>query len=169
MKLSLNREYAVRHLGVALLFLGLGGWFAKDAIFTYPQTSAHDLYVSIEKAEPQKGFDLEAFKRQKIQSQYGFLVFLALAAAIIAGRVGLNHLATLEWDDEKMWGSLTCGRPLAFADVEKVDDSRWARKGILVLTAKDGRRVTLDTWHHAGAEELAKRFLKPAETPAGDA
>ena len=36
MKISLNKEYAVRHLGVAALFFGLSLYFLYDAIFVYP-------------------------------------------------------------------------------------------------------------------------------------
>ena len=30
MKFSLNKEYAVRHLGVTILFFGMGCWFGYD-------------------------------------------------------------------------------------------------------------------------------------------
>ena len=40
MKLTLNREYAVRHLGVSALFAGLAGWFLYDAVFVYPYLPA---------------------------------------------------------------------------------------------------------------------------------
>ena len=79
---------------------------------------------------------------------------------LIALGVGRCRMQTLEWDDEKMCGSLTGGKPLAFSDVSGVDDRRWEKKGILVVYANDGRRFTLDTWHHAGAKELAEKILK---------
>ena len=40
MKLSLNKEYAIRHLGVAALFFGLSLYFLYDAIFVYPYLPA---------------------------------------------------------------------------------------------------------------------------------
>ena len=159
MKLSLNKEYAVRHLGVAVLFLGLAGWFGYDGFVRYPSMPARDIYVAIEKSEPKAGIDLEDFKAQKIKTQYGFTAMLALVALVVGLRLWRSWKSTLEWDDEKMLGSLTGGKPLAFADVEHVDERRWAKKGILVLHADDGRRVTLDAWHHLGVEDLAKRFL----------
>lgn len=159
MKLSLNKEYAVRHLGVAVLFLGLAGWFGYDGLVGYPSQTAHDIYVAIEKSEPPEGMDLEGFKAQKIKTQYGFAAVFALVSLVVAFRLWRSWKSTLEWDDEKMWGSLTGGKPLAFADVEHVDARRWAKKGILGLIADDGRRVTLDAWHHSGVEALAKRFL----------
>lgn len=159
MKLSLNKEYAVRHLGVAVLFLGLAGWFGYDGLVGYPSQTAHDIYVSIEKSEPPEGTDLEGFKAQKIKAQYGFAAIFAAISLVVGLRLWRSWKSTLEWDDEKMLGSLTGGKPLAFADVERVDERRWANKGILVLHADDGRRVTLDAWHHTGVEDLAKRFL----------
>ena len=49
--------------------------------------------------------------------------------------------------------------------VADVDRSRWEKKGILVVHAKDGRKVTLDAWHHAGVKELAERLPSgPAAT-----
>lgn len=167
MKLQLNREFAARHLGVAAVMLALSGWFAYDGLIAYPAASGHDLYVSIEKSEPPADFDVAAFKAQKIKTQHGFALLTLLLSAVIAGGVLRNRLRTLVWDDEKMCGSLTLNRPLAFADIEKVDSRRWDSKGILVLHAKDGRRVTLDAWHHAGVTELAKKLLPSAdESPA---
>lgn len=159
MKLQLNREFATRHLAVAALMFGLACWFGYDGVVRYPALPAHDIYVSIEKSEPTAGTDLEAFKRQKIQTQYGFSVLCLFAGALIALGVLMNKRRTLEWDDEKMAGSLTGGRPLAFADVVGVDDAQWARKGIMVLLAKDGRRVKLDAWHHTGVKELVEKIL----------
>ena len=37
MKLTLNREFAFRHLGVAVLFFGLCCWFLYDGFVTYPK------------------------------------------------------------------------------------------------------------------------------------
>ena len=142
MKLKLNREYATRHLGVAALFTGLAGWFLYDAVFVYPFIKDDGQHHTT------------------VEFQYSFAALLALFALAVAFRVWLNWKATLEWDEEKMWGTLTCRRELAFADIAEIDDSRWERKGILRLRAKDGRRVTLDAWHHAGAEELAKKLLE---------
>ncbi len=159
MKLSLNKEYAVRHLGVAVLFLGLAGWFGYDGLVGYPSQTPHDIYVSIEKSEPPADMDLEGFKAQKIKAQYGFAAVFAAIALVVGLRLWKSWKSTLEWDDEKMCGTLTKGRALAFGDVEHVDERRWAKKGILVLVADDGRRVTLDAWHHTGVEDLAKRFL----------
>lgn len=42
---SINREYALRFLGVALLFLAFSGWFLYDGFIGYPQKNAAFLPV----------------------------------------------------------------------------------------------------------------------------
>ena len=143
MKLQLNREYVLRHLGVAVLFLGLCGWFSEQIL------------------HGRQG-DFDKLKQEAINRQYQFAGICGIASLLIALGVGRCRLQTLEWDDEKMCGSLTGGKPLAFSDVSGVDDRRWEKKGILVVYAKDGRRFTLDTWHHTGAKELAEKILGDA-------
>ena len=83
---------------------------------------------------------------------------LPTLAEYAAGRM-LKESATLAWDDEQMTGTLTLGAPLRFADIDHLDVGKWEPKQILVVHAKDGRHVTLDAWHHAGARELAEKLL----------
>ena len=156
MKLTLNREYAFRHLGVAVLFLGLCCWFLYDGAITYPKMD--DATFSEHILHGRQG-DFEKMKKEAIGRQYQFAGICGIAALLIAAGVGRCRLQTLEWDDVQMCGSLTGGKPLAFADVSGIDDRRWEKKGILVVYAKDGRRFTLDTWHHSGAKGLAEKIL----------
>ena len=152
MKLQLNREFAMRHLGVALLMAGLCGWFLVDGAIVYPNKD--DTYFETE---------LHTQKQRAIDRQLQFAGLTGLAAIIIALGVLRNKRRTLEWDDTQMCGSLTGGTPLAFADVERIDTKRWESKGILVVYAKDGRHMILDAWHHLGVKELAEKLL-PKET-----
>lgn len=141
MKISLNREYAIRHLGVAALFFGLSLYFLYDAIFVYPYLPADGAHHTT------------------VEFQYSSAALLALFALVVAFRVLRNGRATLAWDDAQMVGTLTGGVPLRFDDIDRLDAERWEPKQILVVHAKDGRRVTLDAWHHAGAQELAEKLL----------
>ena len=156
MKLTLNREFAFRQLGVAVLFFGLWGSFLYAGFVTYPKMD--DATFSEQILHGRQG-DFGKLKQEAINRQYQFAGICGVASLLIALGVGRCRLQTLEWDDAQMCGSLTGGKPLAFADVSGVDDRRWEKKGILVVYAKDGRRFTLDTWHHAGAKELAERIL----------
>ena len=164
MKIHLNREFALRHLGVAILFLGLCGWFLYDGAVAYPKM---DEAVFREQVLHGKPGDLGELRRQAIGRQYQFAGICVLAALLISAGVARCRLQTLEWDETRMCGSLTAGRPLPFDDVVGVDERRWEKKGILVVVAKDGRRVTLDTWHHAGARELAEKILARRAAPHG--
>ena len=158
MKLTLNREFAMRHLGVAVLFLGLCGWFLYDGAVTYPNMDdARFSEEILHGRDSQGGF--ERLKKEAIGRQYQFAGICGIAALLVAAGVWRCRLQTLEWDDAQMCGSLTGGKPLAFSDVSKVDGRRWEKKGILVVCSGDGRRFTLDAWHHAGAKELAEKIL----------
>jgi len=181
MKLSLNREYALRHLGVALLFFGLAGWFLFDGAWAWPDENAaweKDRATTVTahlEAHPEYRRAHAAADRDgiphlpiEITRQFQFAGITAFAALIIAGLVGLDARRTLTWDDTTMTGSLTGGKPVAFADVA-VDDSQWARKGILKVFTKDGCRFALDTWHHTGARELAEKLLALHRKPSADA
>lgn len=150
--LTLNREFAVRHLGVALLMLGLSGWFGYDGFVRYPATPAAELYRSIEGSDAPDGFDLAAFKHQKTQTQHGFALLALLAALVIAGHVGLLARFRFEYDDE---GFVFRGTRRKFADVKAVDWSQWEKKGIVRVDS-----ITLDAWHHAGVREVAERLKK---------
>ena len=149
-RLTLNREFAARHLGVALLMLGLSAWFGYDGLVRYPTTPAAALYRSIEGRDAPAGLDLDAFKRQKAQTQCGLSLLSLLAALVIAGHVGLLARFRLDYDDE---GFVFRGVRRKFADVKVVDWSQWEKKGIV---RADG--ITLDAWHHAGVRDVAARL-----------
>lgn len=155
MKLTVNREFLRRHLFAVVVLAGMGGWFGYDGIVTYPKTPAAALYKSIESAEPPASMtaaQLEAFKAQKIATQYGLGAVLLFVAAI----VGLHLFAVSRLDfafDES--GFTWRGKRYQFGEIKRVDRSKWARKGIVKLELADGT-VTLDSWHHAGVVEFEK-------------
>ena len=154
MKLTLNREFARRHLFVAVLMAGLGCWFGYDGFVGYPQTDAAVLYKTIEGSEAPTGFDLEAFKRQKIQTQYGFTVLALLAAAVIGGHLRLVSKFDFAFDDE---GFDFRGRRHGYGEIKAVDRSLWEKKGIAVVSG-DGFKVKLDAWHHVGVKEFMAKI-----------
>ena len=154
MKLTLNKEYAQRHLFVTVLMLALGGWFGYDGFIRYPETSAHGLYVEIEKSEPQDGMDLEAFKRQKTQTQYGFTVLCLLASAVVGLRLLKSSKFDFEFDSE---GFAWNGVRHAYGDIKKVDDADWEKKRITRITVDEGV-CTLDAWHHTGVKEFHEKL-----------
>ena len=173
MNLKLNREYALRHFGVALLFAALCGWFAFDGGIAWPAENAAwekrtgTTVAAALAAHPELRHEHEKANRDDIPPhwpheltrQFQFAGLCGLAALVIAALAGLDARRTLSWDDHEMCGSMTGGRPIAFSDIVGVEDAQWKKKGIIVLLARDGRRVKLDAWHHVGVNELVEKVL----------
>ncbi len=154
MKLRLNREYARNHLFVTILMAGLGLWFAYDGFIKYPATPAAELYEQIEKAKPPTDFKLEAFKKQKIQTQYGFTIFSLLASLIIGGRLLKSARFDFSFDAD---GFSVAGTRFPFSDITAVDKRLWEKKGILKLNVAN-KTITLDAWHHEGVKDFYQQL-----------
>lgn len=155
-KLAVNREYFVRHAFVALLMAGLGCWFGYDGFAGYPNSDPAALYESIEGAPPQEGTDLEAFKRQKIQSQIGFMSLCFVASVWIVLGLLASARFRFEWDEN---GFVAGGRRFSYGDIVSADRSQWAKKQILFLRL--GKQVVkLDAWHHRGVKEFEELLGK---------
>ena len=152
-RIKLNPEFFYRHLAVCLLMFGMSCWFGYDGFVAYPRTPAAELYEKIESSKPPEGFQLEAFKRQKIQSQYGFTALCLLASALIGLNLASVASFHFEFDDS---GFVWRGKKLSLSDIKSVDRSQWKKKGIVKLLLVDGSRVTLDAWHHVGVKEFEK-------------
>ena len=149
-RLRLNPEYARRHLFVTLLMVALGGWFGYDGFIGYPVTPAAELYKSIEKSEAPEGFDLEAFKRQKIGTQYGFTILAFFVAVVVGSRLARNRRFKFGYTDDFY---VYRGRRRPFSSIKKIDRSQWEKKGIIKV---DG--ITLDSWHHLGVKEFVAKL-----------
>ena len=149
-RLKLNPEYARRHLFVTLLMVALGGWFGYDGFIGYPATPAAELYKSIEKSEASEGFDLEAFKRQKIGTQYGFTILAFFVAVVVGSRLARNRRFKFGYTDDFY---VYRGRRRPFSSIKKIDRSQWEKKGIIKV---DG--ITLDSWHHLGVKEFVEKL-----------
>ena len=149
-RLRLNPEYAKRHLFVTLLMLALGCWFGYDGFVGYPATPAAELYKSIEKSDAPEGFDLEAFKKQKIGTQYGFTIIAFFVAAVVGSRLMKSKRFEFAYDDEAY---VYRGKRHALSSIKNVDRSKWEKKGIVKV---DG--ITLDAWHHLGVREFVEKL-----------
>lgn len=142
MKLKLNLEYAMRHLGVTILMFGLGMYFLYDAIFVYPYLTEADGHHTT------------------VEFQYSMAAILTLFAVVVGIRLFCNFKRTLEWDDSQMCGSVTGGVSVAFSDIAYCDRRQWDSKGIIVVYTKNNKHFVLDSWHHNGVKELEERFPK---------
>ena len=149
-RLRLNPEYAKRHLFVTLLMVALGCWFGYDGFIGYPATPAAELYKSIEGRDASEGCDLDAFKQQKIGTQYGFTILAFFAAAVVGSRLMRNRRFKFGYTDEFY---IYRGRRHPISSIKKVDRSKWEKKGIIRV---DG--ITLDSWHHLGVKEFVEKL-----------
>ena len=160
MKLTLNREYATRHLFVTVLMVGLCGWFGYDGFVRYPATPAADLYRSIEGKDAPMECDLDAFKAQKTQTQYGFTFLAGLAAIIVGAGLWKARKFEFEFDDD---GFAVGGKRFAYSDIKEVERSKWEKKGIIRIKGAL-LDVTLDAWHHVGVKEFVAKIGEKAQT-----
>ena len=136
--LKLNREFFLRHLGVAILFFGMGCWFGYDGYVAYP---AHD----------DDWFETRHLRRDNaIQRQKEFMVLALLASVAVGGHLWAVSRLRFAFDGD---GFVFRGRRTAYRDVKKVDRSKWEKKGIIRV---DG--ITLDAWHHTGVREFVERL-----------
>jgi len=152
MKLTVNREYATRHLFVVVLMTGLSCWFGYDGFVRYPATPPAALYESIEGKRPLPTYDLAKFKAEKTGRQKQFAALAALAALVVGLRLLKSCRFAFEFDDE---GFVYRGKRHAYADVRTVDRSKWMTKGIVKV---DG--IVLDSWHHIGVKEFLDALEK---------
>ena len=138
--LRINREFALRHLGVAVLMAALSGWFAYDGFVNYPR-------------QDESYFEARHLKKPNaIERQKEFAALALLAALVIGGHLLCVARFSCSFDDE----SFTVGGvKRRFADIRKIDRTRWEKKGIIVL---DG--IKLDAWHHTGVNELVEKLSR---------
>ena len=130
--------------------IGLGCWFGYDGFIGYPATPAAELYKSIEGNDAPEGFDLEAFKKQKIGTQYGFTILAFFAAAVVGSRLMRNRRFKFGYTDGF---NVYHGRRHPISSIKKIDRSQWEKKGIIRI---DG--ITLDSWHHLGVNEFVEKL-----------
>ena len=152
---TLNKEFFFRHFGVTLLAVGLGCWFVFDGAVTYPKMDAVEFCEKYHKSLDNP----EREKANAIERQYQFASLAFIAALAIGCHLLKIRGETLSWDDEKMVGSLTGGKDAFFRNVKEVDRRHWDKKGILVAVMDDGRKITLDAWHHPEVKDLANLLL----------
>jgi len=137
-RLRLNREFAVRHLAVAVLMFAMSAWFAYDGYVDYPRQD--DAF-----------FETRHLQRESaIARQKEFMVLAFLAALAIGGHVLVLARFRFEFDDE---GFVFKGVRRRYSEIAKIDRSLWEKKSIIKI---DG--LKLDAWHHSGVKEFVERL-----------
>ena len=158
MKLTLNREFFLRHLFVAVLMLGLGCWFGYDGFVGYPSKTPSQLYEEIEKSAPPSPEAAQKVYDNAIPRQKQFMGLALLAALAVGLHLLLVSRLDVSFDDE---GFTWNGKRFAYSDISRIDDSKWEKKQICVLFVKGGGKLVLDAWHHVGAKEMHAKIASP--------
>lgn len=159
-QLKPNREFVLRHLFVALLMLGMSGWFAYDGWVKYPSMSQDALYEMVEKQPAPNSEAAAKVAANAIHRQKEFTCLALLASLVIGAHLAAVMRQRFEYSDD---GFAVDGAKYSFNDIAQVDDGAWQKKGIVRLILKNTRRVTLDAWHHSGVKEfheILERTLK---------
>ena len=155
MKLKLNREFLMRHLFVAVLMFALGCWFGYDGFVGYPSKTPSELYEMIEKSAPPSPEAAQKVYDNAIPRQKQFMGLALLASLAVGLHLLLVSKLDLSFDDD---GFTWNGKKFSYADISRIDDSRWEKKQICVLFVKGGGKLTLDAWHHTGAKEMHEKL-----------
>lgn len=138
MRFKLNKEFAVRYLGVAALMAALGGWFAYDGYVKYPSMDAEALYREAHSGETAATpGQAEKFKENAVPRQKQFMVLAWGFAVFLAVKVFLLWRKEYDLDGE----------------ITEINRKDWIKKGIIRFKV-NGRKVTLDAWHHEGVKEF---------------
>lgn len=150
-RLTLNREFAMRHLFVAALLAGMGGWFGYDGYVAYPSMTPEALYEQIEKSPPPTPEAAARVYAAAIPRQKQFMCICLVGAAIVG--LGVLRAARFRFDFDGTGFAVRGGARQSFADVAGVDSRKWEKKGIMRLKTGAGW-IVLDAWHHNGVKEV---------------
>lgn len=150
MKLTINREFFFRHLFVAILMAGLGGWFAYDGYIGYPSMTPQALYKQIEKVDAPSADAENRVYKNAIERQKQFMVLAFLASLAVGLHLFFVCRLDFEWSDD---GFTWKGKRYALSDIIRIDRSKWERKQICVIHVNGGA-IVLDAWHHNGVKEI---------------
>jgi hypothetical protein len=98
---------------------------------------------------------LRLFFAQPVHSRIDLMTqdFQAVLCLTLAVIMAITLLGISKKDYKLENGILSgsgVGAELKLTDIISVDWKRWKRKGIVVLTTADGRKIKLDAWHHKG-------------------
>lgn len=117
---------------------------------------AKEAQVRKHEGELQKKLRELPYGESDIRSQF-ICAGLAFAFALYLGGVLLRRMRTRYTADD---GGIGAGsRRHAYADISRVDWSRWATKDIAKIIFKDNSVLTLDAWHYNGVKEIVGIIL----------
>jgi len=165
----INKEWAVRLIIIAVMFIGGGCWFAYDGAVAWPaENERHALYKDIldqgDAAEKswQAVFEERGWSTRKPPKEHSDTDILT--QFIIAGICFPIGLLALFWlvlnsrrkvvaDQEKV---RFAGKQMRYDEITDIDKTRWDSKGIVVLESGE-QRMKLDDWKFRGVGRVLER------------
>lgn len=196
-KATVSSAYRWRLGVIAIALLAFAGWFLYDGLVGYPkQQVVREAFAQIKTDHPDdwqtkwleraqiEGWSTEQpdppFSDWDIKAQF----FYAAPCLVLGLIFGFSYLrAGGRWVASDESGLKTsAGQEVAWNQIESVDSSRWASKGIAVVNYKNNKgegRITLDDWKcdteatkqiyadiTANTTGLIEQKPQPQETPS---
>jgi hypothetical protein len=107
-----------------------------------------------------KTLEQPIYSARDLQTQFvqaAVTLVLALCAFVAVGTKAPRRFVA---DDTGLHGSGIGVQPIGYDEIQAADWTRWDEKGIVCLTLKSGRRLTLDGWHFAGMTGIVEELLR---------
>jgi len=162
----INKEWAVRLIIIAVMFIGGGCWFLYDGAVAWPaENERYAVFQQInEEGERawQEVFAERGWSTRNPPDQHSDTDIMT--QFIIAGLcfpigllalfwLGLNARRKVVADDEKV---RFAGREMRYDAITDIDKTRWDSKGIVVLESGE-ERMKLDDWKFRGVGKVLER------------
>jgi hypothetical protein len=104
-----------------------------------------------------KTFEEPVYNEHDLQTQTVQAVVTFLFGVGVWGSLAAKARRRFIADERGLRGS-GIGGDFAYADIAKINWAKWNDKGIVVLTLKSGRRLTLDGWHFSGITGVVEQI-----------
>lgn len=183
-KTTISSGYRWRLGVIALALLAFAGWFLYDGFIGYPkQQVVREAFAQVKIDHPEdwqtkwleraqiEGWSTEQpdppFSDWDITAQF----FYAAPCLVLGLLFGVSYLrAGGRWVASDEAGLKTnAGQSVTWDQIESVDSSRWASKGIAVVYYRDAKgegRITLDDWKN-DAEATKQIYRDIADNTTG--
>jgi len=167
---KINKEWAIRLMIIAIMFIGGGFWFVYDGAVAWPaENDRYAIYKEIldqgDQAEKswQEVFAEKGWTTRKPPKEHSdtdiMTQFIIAALCFPIGLLALiwlliNATRSVVADERSV---KFAGKEIAYDDITDIDKSRWESKGIVVLHAGD-QRMKLDDWKFRGVKDIYARI-----------
>jgi hypothetical protein len=166
---KINKEWAVRMLVIAIMFIGGGCWFVYDGAVAWPaENDRYAIYKEIldqgDQADKswQEVFQENGWSTRKPPKEHSetdiLTQFIIASLCFPIGLLALiwlllNARRSVVADDQAV---TFAGKQMRYDEITDIDKSRWDSKGIVVLISGE-QRMKLDDWKFRGVKDVLER------------